>query len=327
MPILFVGQEIDAYDCVSPNWDTVASRRRPYHAGAFRVSAASEELTCGKPFGPQTNVWLHFGMRPNGGGTGSTVFNPFAFFNNAGLEVIRISRSATAPNLSVSCWDGSALVPVGLFEDTLPNEANIDVDFHIDCINNKMRAFVDGAIFFDQTIPAAVTDIASFKLSRYNNNNITPPAVSWQETVVSTESTIGLMVAVKRPAGNGTYGDFQGDYTNVNASLLGSGILSETDGDVSTFTKTEFTFAPSGYEAKAVVVSAKASRTPSPESEAALVLRHGGNNYESPYQALDAASKTIQHVWDTDPANSARWNLDLTIGTDMQFGIKSKIPA
>lgn len=325
MPILFVGQEIDAYDCVSPYWGHAFSRKA-YHSGGFKIDSTNETIHCGKPFGPQENVWAHFVVTTQYDGTNSTVYSPFRFYNSAGQEVVRASKQGTDTPLTIHCWDGSSLTPIGKATQALPTVVT-DVDFHFDCVNNKLRIFSNGTLIFDESMPSGVTDIASFSVHAYSQFTGPTNAMFLYESIIATEPTIGYMVATKRPGGNGAYGDFQGSYTDVNAALLGSGILSETDGDISTFTKTAFTFAPSGYEAKAVVVSAKASRTPSPESEAALVLRHGGNNYESPYQDLATTSKTIQHVWDTDPANSAQWNLGLTIGTDMQFGIKSKIPA
>lgn len=321
MSILFVGGEMGSFVPATANayetttllgYNTAFSRCAMALIGQFDYVESSD-------FGSGASLYCHFDLAVSSV-TGATEHYRFRWCDGSGTEVIRLAHISSTQTLRLDYWNGSAWVSAGsLNVDLDAARQTIDIAAVVNSASGSLKLYLSGT----ERIDSGTIDLSGItalgKLRFYGPTTITGTLVS--QCIVADEPTIGMRVFTVAPSGAGATSDWTGAYTEIDEITYNDGdfINSPSANQVSTFSISPGTLT--GYQVRAVAVTARAKCGASGPQNLQLALRSSGTNYFSGSKALDVGYGAFCNIWETNPATSAAWVNTAVAG--LQPGVKS----
>lgn len=203
--------------------------------------------------------------------------------------------------------------------------AAIDLYIKVDATVGEFRVFKDGTEIGTYTGNTSI-DNANFGRIHFKGQTGALNELHVSQVIVSSESTIGWVLATLSPDGNGANTGWTGSYTDIDEFALNTADYIEAIATnlVETSTVSSINAAYSTYNVKAVGVAMRASNdSGSVISDLQACVRVSSINYFSPNLALpkDGADYSLQYIWETNPNTSAAWSQAAV--NAVEVGVKS----
>lgn len=323
MTIVFGGGEMGAF---IPSDGDAKERTASgsYNSTFSRCSLApSGQLSYGESasFAAMDELWVHFALtNGDGSGTSSTI-QALVLSNAAGTNLFRVKWDNTNNTLTMQYWDGAAWQNAGsaVSIDVGGTLHNCDLYVDGDSATGTCSLYIEGTRRAHATSVNLSTVAAITNVRVYGRASVSDTAVS--QVVVSDESTIGGRLFTVPVSGAGSDTAWTGTYLNIDEVQFSDAdfINSATADQVSTFAVTNPSL--SGYQVRAVIVTARAKRGASGPQNLQLALRSSGTNYFSASKALDLGYGAFVEVWEDDPATGSPW-VNAAVSS-LQPGVKS----
>lgn len=311
MSILFAGGEMGAFVPATANvneyttiggitaWDASFARC------ALKIGNDSDYAESAD-FGTGADLFCHFDMLAHLIGTGSNENHRFRWCDGSGTEVIRLVQIYSGQVLRLDYWNGAAWVSAGSITVSM-TAARQTIDIHavVNSASGSIKVYLSGT----ERIDSGTIDLSGItslgKVRFYGGVNTYYSYVS--QVIVADESTIGMRLFTVPVTGAGATSSWTGTYTEIDEIIYADAdfINSASVNQVSTFATT----VPSltGYQTKAIAVTARAKCGASGPQNIEMALRSAGTNYFSSNFALDAGYRAFCNVWNTDPATAGAW--------------------
>lgn len=326
MTILFMGGEMGAFTPSDAN-AVEFTESATFNSSFARCSvggAGSASYIESPEWTETDDIWIHFEVYQNPPVTSGTQTQIATFLNAAGTEVARITSDN--PSLGgtqtwqLQYWNGSAWTNLGSsFTSAAGREV---VDIHL--VTNTASG--SGSVYFSGTLrstgSANLSTIAGVAQMRgYGKTSGIGMGVALSQVIVADEPTVGWRLFTVPVSGVGATSAWTGSRTEIDEISYSDAdfISSGTADQVSTFAVTAPTLT--GYEVRAVGVSARARCGSGGPQNLQLALRSSGADYFSSSLALDVAYGAFVNIWEENPATSAAW-LNSAIAS-LQPGVKS----
>ena len=269
----------------------------------------------------KADIWIHVEIDQTTAITSSTLRTVMEMVNAAGTSKFRLQAARTDDNWSLDYHNGTTWVNLGSF--IADGSALQTCDIHI--VSNTASGSVAMYMSGTNRFTSATTDFSSIagvaQLKMYGVTAAVDGQHAFSQIILADEPTVGMRVFTVPVSGVGADTGFTGAYTEIDEVTYSDAdfINSGTANQVSTYATT----APAltGYNVRAVSVTARAKRGAGGPQNIQLALRSGGTTYFSSSQALDVAYGAHINVWETNPATSAAWVN--TAVASLQPGVKS----
>jgi hypothetical protein len=315
MTILFMGGEMGAFVPADSNTNE-ATTSGSYNSTFSRCSIRGFDESSyaeSAAFTAVDELYVHYALyRPSGGGSTPTP----ALVTSGGTEVFRVLSTGSAIQMQAliaAVWTnvGSSI--------SVDMSGRQDIDLYIDgnSASGTASLYISGTL--RTTATADLSAVASINKFRGYGASGNPSQIS--QIIIADEPTIGMRLFTVPIAGVGASTDWTGSYTNIDEIVYSDAdfINSATADQVSTFAVTNPTLT--GYQVRAVAVTARAKRGASGPANLQLALRSAGTNYFSGSKALDVGYTANAHIWETDPATASAWQNSAVLL--LQPGVKS----
>jgi len=156
------------------------------------------------------------------------------------------------------------------------------------------------------------TDVTP-ELVKFSGLTTNAREMSISQVIVANEDTKGMKIATNSVDGDGTTGDWTGDYTAVDEFIYDNADYDETNStsQVELRTVSDINAAYSTYNVKAVMVSDIISNDAgSAVTDAQHQLRTGGTTYSGANLSItkDGTDQSVTTVWETNPNTAASWS-------------------
>jgi hypothetical protein len=272
-------------------------------------------------FAAMDELWVHFTLTNGGGSNSTSSIQAIVLTNASDTNLFRVKWNRDANTLEMQYWDGAAYQTAGsaFSIDVGLAVHNCDLFVSGDSASGTCSLYIEGtrrahATGVNLTTVAAITKVRSYGIGTVSGTAIT-------QVVVSDESTIGGRLFTVPVAGAGSDTAWTGTYLNIDEVVCSDAdfINSSVADQVSTFAVTAPTLT--GYQVRAVIVTARAKKGGSGPTNLQLALRSGGTNYFSASKALDVGYGAFVEVWEDDPATGSAW-VNAAVSS-LQPGVKS----
>lgn len=224
-------------------------------------------------------------------------------------------------------YSGAAWVNLGTTSVSMVSggAATIDMYIKVDATVGEFRVFKDGTEVGTFTGNTSI-DNSNFGRIHWKGQTGTSNELHISQVIVSSESTIGWILATLAPDGNGANTSWTGSYTDIDEFALNTADYIEAIATnlVETSTVSNINAAYSTYNVKAVAVAMRASNdSGSVISDLQACVRVSSLNYFSPNLGLpkDGSDYSKQYIWETNPNTSAAWSQAAV--NAVEVGVKS----
>jgi hypothetical protein len=202
---------------------------------------------------------------------------------------------------------------------------SIDLFIKVDGTVGEFRVWKDGTEIITYTGNTSI-DNASFGRIHWKGQTGTTNELDVSQVIVSSESTIGWVLATLYPDGNGANTSWTGSYTDIDEFQLNTADYIEAIATnlIETSSVSNIHASYSTYNVKAVGVAMRASNdSGSVINDLQAVVRTSSINYTSPNLLLpkDGADYSRQYIWEVNPNTSAAWSQAAVNG--VEIGVKS----
>lgn len=312
MSILFAGGEIGAFvpATADVHEDTGAISGTIGFDSAFArcciLAKGANDYCESADFGTGADLWCHLDLGVWGNAFGSTENARFRWCDGSGTEVIRLIQVTSTDLLRLDYWNGTTWVSAGsITVELVGTRQTIDLHAVVNSASGSLKLYLSGT----ERITSGSIDLSGIaSLGKIRGYGATNNHYSFfSQIIVADEPTIGLRLFTVPVSGAGATSSWTGAYTEIDEIVYADAdfINSASANQVSTFAAT----VPSltGYQTKAVAVTARAKCGASGPQNIQMVLRSSGTDYFSSSKALDAGYRAFCNVWDTDPATSSAW--------------------
>lgn len=276
-----------------------------------------------RQWAPQSDGCFSIQMRPTGSDTLKTT-TLFAFNDEDDNSVLKLVR-ASASTIKLQALIGGVWTDIGTAwtRDTAKHRHVFIWDFSS---SGRIAWYIDAgtAHAVDETGDySTVPAIASGIVGDWPDS--TAEDTCFSEWVGLNEVSLTIRYKQNPPTSDGANTDFTGGFGNIDETGINrtDAIVSNTDGDISTFKAAARTFAsPNKVLALAIPVYGRKSN--SGPNKVIPMIRKGGVDYEAgdPVE-LTFGNRSHAIVIPIDPATSADWTLADANDANLEFGIKS----
>jgi len=158
-----------------------------------------------------------------------------------------------------------------------------DINVYQDGANARADLYVSGGLIATASVAGSVRGLKSLAFGAKNSYSTT--FSTYSELIISTTDTRGLRARTLLPTANGTYGEWEGDYTAVDEAAAPDGlaVVSSSSAQRISFSKTALA---TGTNVGAVFVNALGSVAPGNDIQGGM--RVAGADYYS--DAMDMTS-------------------------------------
>lgn len=324
MSVLFVGGEMGAFIPATAGAVEATSFGANSYNSAFArccLSVATvSDYAESADFGTGTDLYCHLDMSVYGGGFGSTDDARFRWCDGSGTEVVRLTYQYGTDALRLDYWSGAAWVNAGAITVELSGVLQtIDIHAVVNSASGSLKLYLSGTERISATglDLSGITALGKVRIYGAPGGHLTFAS----QVIVADEPTIGMRAFTVPPTGVGASSDWTGTYAEIDEIIYSDAdfINSASVNQVSTFAATPPTLT--GYQVKAVAVTARAKCGASGPLNIQMAVRSSGTTYFGATKALDVGYRAFCKVWDTDPATSAAWTN--TAAATLQPGAKS----
>lgn len=276
---------------------------------------------------PISEAWIHFDVRPNSN-VGSSSF--FAAYNSEGQKIVdlqhTIAGSNPGPLVGRYAQDDGTMTnfysSLGAISATLTT-----YDVHI-VTNGVTTSLVE--LFIGGLKVGFFTGTASrlSNIARCEWASTTPLSdfATFSQIIIADTPTTGRKLAVRPIVGNGTHGDWTGDYTDINENGVNdlTVITANAADQISTFTVGQLTGLPTTLSVEAVIISLRAQTTALGPTGLRGVIRTGGLDFTSAdFSHLSDAQGRFTAAWTLNPDTGVKWTFNEANAVDLEVGVKS----
>lgn len=316
MTIYFIGGQLDSLNNagIAETDDTgFGDFDGSFSRGSTRVSFDSGGAAWAETpeWSAVQELWLHYYVAEQGAALDAAAVS----FMDGVDTVFKLHRDSGA-------WKLSYLSGVATFTQAgtdVPRVQPSHVDIHWKSgASGEVAFYINGILQMEATglTMTYAPDVTKIRFGELNSRNIV------SQIIMADEPTIGWRVGQSYMTSNGANTAWTGDYTSVDEALLNEAdyIYSGSADQIETY---GHTLVPSltGYNPRAVAVSARARRGGSGPQNIQLAIRSGSTNYFSGTKSLDLGYSAVQHVWETNPDTSLPWTVSQVAAA--QPGVKS----
>lgn len=326
MAIIFAGNEPDSFTFSSGTGNTSTSTA-VFNANFCRcaISVFPGIYAIATLPAAQSSLWFH--MDYYGDNSWTANLNILEIRSSTYGVVARL-RVTAYETVIAEVYDGAAWISFGTFSPFASfNVVTVDVNLSIAPTGGQASWYVNGGLVGTYTGDtqgfAATTIIDNVRIQ----NNTSSSDFSWfSQVIVADEDTRGMKVSTLAPNGTGALADWTGTFADVDETTINdSDFISASVADAGElFTMTDLSStAQNGYEVKAVVQSARASKgLTGPQNLQYYMYSNGTVNASPNITGIVNNFATLpQYVWANDPSTGSPWTIANV--NNLQAGFKS----
>lgn len=226
MPIIWAGNEIDAFDRVHPlalvSSVTTASARDSNYLPTAALGIAQHGWA-ETDFAEMTELWFHCEWHTSSIGVGAVY--PFLLFidRDTGQIVVQMDFDNSASTLGMEYWNGASFTEVAT-DDTIAANTRYVFDIHIkidntDGIIRYYRGNVLKGEFLGDTLHTGFNGIGRLAIG-----NCGTGTNAWSQMIIADQDTRNMHVSTLAPTGAGTHSAWTGASTDIDDNAIdGSG--------------------------------------------------------------------------------------------------------
>lgn len=323
MTILFIGSspsdiggatiENTSTNGRDPNFTPVGSKVR----GNFNTNGAPFSISFDAPSG---DLWIHYKFYTNAEGYNLSHSNSdgnYLYFYSGSDRIAYIDVENGAWRLVI----GNEITVI----NKPPLKQTVDFDYKVtsDGTNITFEQYIGGTLQFSITKPYTGGKCDRISFTHYDLVSYDGSDRDWcysEMIVTDGEPTIGWRLSTLTSAANGTFNDWNGDYTGVQAVGDGNGIASDAVGEKQSWTLSTYNGPTTGGGIRALASRYVGSSGTSGPANITPFVKKGASEADSTPLSLDGTPKI--HVMDNDPVTNAPWNsADLAT---LELGVRSE---
>lgn len=324
MAIIFAGNEPDSFTF---NNGIGATLTYGYNAAFCRCAIQIIGSTYAQATLPaaRSSLWLHLDYYADD--SWATNYNMVEIRSSTYGVVARL-RVTGYQSVIAEVYDGANWVGFGTYNAFANfNPSTVDIYLSIAPSGGQATWYYNGGLvgtYTGDTQGYAATSIIDNIRFLTNNNYNDTCAIS--QVIVADEDTRGMKVATLAPSGAGALSDWTGTFADVDETAPSDldyiSTSAANTGELFTMTDLSST-AQNGYEVKAVVQSARASKgLTGPQNLQYYMYSNGTVNPSPNIAGLTNNFATMpQYVWATDPSTGSAWTIPNV--NNLQAGFKS----
>jgi len=293
---------------------TVTNNIAEYCSEGFRTSHAS--LTSNLEWtSDETEVWFTWYYYSNEASAISGTYMQFLDENDN--PIIRLwKENGVANGLHFQYWDGSAWNDIAAdFNENVDVARRLDFGVVMNGTTGAVYMYKDRGLYasqenFDTTNSAARSFCKKIEIGGNQNSGY----VYYSGLVAANENTLNFFYVQTKPAADGNYTDWNGDYTDIDeVGMDDTDVLyAQTNGAQSTFTQTSLdpSFTDTAWDIKALGTSAQVfngSVRALPNIQ--MLTRSGTTDATGDLESITVAKKGVKHLFDVDPATGVEWTV------------------
>ena len=279
-----------------------------------------------------TDSWLHFeAIAPYAASSsGGSVHGFVTWYRATGEPIVRLAvigvNGTIANRIQVQYWTTTptpAWTAAGSVLELPPQSlGRHDIRLTVNAAGSSSLTWhIGGAEVLTASWTSTYsTGVAFVQLGKQGYAVATQGQTKYSQIIWSSEDTRAMRLITVTASGAGEYSEGTGSYLDVNETPLNdlTGWVSNSSGERLSWTIN----APgSSVQIRAVVVSARASRSVGGPQSLKTLMRAGTTDYESAEMPLTTGLEPHQTILAADPATGASWALGSLTGR--QIGLKS----
>jgi hypothetical protein len=324
MAIAFVGNTpLDfGMDPASFDTATAAGRDTAYSPNSVIIDGANGVGPALNLPGLSGDFWCRFRYRTPGtlfASTSTAIL--FQALDSNGAEICRINKTSNANNFFVTVYGTSTVVSAASLGLVASTNYVIDIKVVVGA-NITVELYNNSTLVTSATVTNSVVAKLDPQIVRvWPFNNIGSGSSFLSEMLITTaESTLGLRVATRTPAAAATYTAWDGTVASLSDTDTGSGMSADVNGERESFSLSAYGGAGSPTSIRAVVAKSHGRNQGGTPEKVAHFVRIGGTDYDGTPISV-APFKSVQEVWDVNPATGVAW----VVGgiTGLEVGLKA----
>jgi len=280
---------------------------------------------------PVTEAWIAFDFRmPEVYWTDGSIIS---VYDNSGGALFRIYKYDPDSNIRCDYYDGAAWNTFSSTWRPMNTRLRIDIRILINGTTGAIEVYDNGSLhasYSGDTIgTSGRTGVGSLGIGALNPRLDPNGGRGRYSGIMVTDGrpTQNMRYIQTKPAANGTYNDWTGDYTSIDELGFDDSdtISTQTNGHRSTFTAgTLTTDFDSGYVVVGTGVTARAfnGSVDSPLGNIRLITRSNATDGEGAQQAISTTKQGFQEIFTTDPGTGLGWTV--ADAKAAEFGIKGE---